>query len=113
MQYLKLGEEYQDTITKYKGVATSFSVFLNGCVRVVLESETTDDKEAGEFVYDIDRLIHVETGERVELSNVVPPPSWTPPWRSVGDKVVAPDPVPVAKTGGSRTKTPRTGKRVR
>jgi hypothetical protein len=36
MKDLTLGQTYRDTVTGFQGVATSKTVFLNGCVRVAL-----------------------------------------------------------------------------
>ena len=45
-----LGKRYKDSITSYTGVATVRSVYLYGCVRVLLES--TKLKKDGDFIPD-------------------------------------------------------------
>lgn len=50
-----LGEEYEDSITGFKGIATSRTTFLYGCVRIGLEGKGTDGKP-DEMVFDEQRL---------------------------------------------------------
>lgn len=64
-----LGRRYKDSITEFEGVATSRTVYLNGCVRVGLEGK---EKPGGDSVESDDVLavilLHVhKDGTRIML----------------------------------------------
>lgn len=101
MNELRLGEKYRDAVTGFEGVATSYAVHLNGCVRVVLEGEVKKDASSlDEYAFDVERL-------RDSKGNPVTKAGTHPLYQA------PPPPAPAAKSGGSRASIPRTGKRVR
>lgn len=56
-----LGSKYRDDVTKFEGIATSKVEFLNGCVRVALQSEEKKDGAPLEPQYfDFQQLSFVE-----------------------------------------------------
>lgn len=80
---ITLGKKYRDEITGFEGTATGVSVFLNGCIRAILEGKDSKGDPDG-LTFDEQRLIEVDTGQKVE---------------------------PKAPTGGPRPAIPRTGLR--
>lgn len=53
---IKLGKEYQDKITGFKGIATARSTFLSGCSRILLEGKTSRDGKLLEYWFDETRM---------------------------------------------------------
>lgn len=41
---VKLGSKVRDTITGFEGIATGRTVYLNGCVHVLVTRQTVDEK---------------------------------------------------------------------
>lgn len=81
---VELGKKYRDSITGFEGVATAKTDFLYGCVRVLLEGVTSEEKNPEEFWFDEQRLKDVETEAPVQ---------------------------PTATSGGQRGGAPRSGLR--
>jgi len=55
-----LGDDYEDTVHKKRGTATSVTEYLHGCARVCIEYVNSDD-DVAEFHCDIGQLKHVRT----------------------------------------------------
>lgn len=72
---VKLGEEYEDHITGFRGVATGRFEFLHGCVRVMLEGQ--QDGKPEEFTVDEQRL-RTPKGDRPEPTATAGGPNGTP-----------------------------------
>lgn len=58
-----LGQEYEDTQSPAKGIATAIYFFQFGCERVSLETYDESSKEMRTLTVDAPRLRHVETGK--------------------------------------------------
>lgn len=54
---IKLGKEYKDCITGFKGIATAYTVHLYGCIRVCVESEKEESGYSIELWFDEQRLV--------------------------------------------------------
>jgi len=59
-----LGDRYKDSITGWEGVAVGRYEYLNGCIRIGLE--TMHDGEPKEMVFDEQRIISIETQKPVD-----------------------------------------------
>lgn len=58
-----LGEEYQDTITGFKGFATSTHSYINGCHQVGLSAKgKTAGDEPKVYSFDVERIKRVGKG---------------------------------------------------
>lgn len=83
---VKLGCKYRDTVTGYEGVAIGRFEYLSGCVRIELERADKDGKPES-FVFDVQRLAHVECAASPPAPTVVSharvggPQDRTPPPR--------------------------------
>lgn len=55
---LRLGEEYRDEITGFKGVCTGITVYLNGCIQALVTSrKLKDDGDSVSQWIDEQRLV--------------------------------------------------------
>lgn len=58
---IELGKMYRDTVTGLKGVAVSRHEYMNGCVRISLQSrELHDGKPVEQQSFDIEQLVETE-----------------------------------------------------
>lgn len=60
---IKLGEEYEDTQTGFRGIATATYFYQHGCERVNVEAYDEERREIRSIVFDAPRLKHVNTGK--------------------------------------------------
>lgn len=87
--HVKLGDEVKDTITGLKGIAIGITVWLNGCVRIVIQPpEVKDGKPVDTYCCDV---------EQVEVTK---PGKFTPAEKPI-------DVQPVKRSGGPMPSTPR------
>lgn len=70
---VELGKRYKDSITEFEGVATSRTVYLNGCVRIGLEGK---GKPGEAIFFDEPRL--VATSPATAGGPMQTPPSQDP-----------------------------------
>lgn len=63
-----LGEEYEDTQTGYKGIATSIHFYQYACERISLEAYEKKSKEIRELTFDAERLVSTKTGIRAKAT---------------------------------------------
>lgn len=61
---ITLGEEYEDTQTGYRGIATSIHFYQHACERITLEAYEKKTKEIREMTFDAPRLVNVRSGQR-------------------------------------------------
>jgi hypothetical protein len=78
---VELGAYYKDTVTQFEGIATARYEFLNGCVRVLLE--TLDGGEVKEHAFDVQRLQRLHSGIALSAGRSggarrTPPPAAVP-----------------------------------
>jgi hypothetical protein len=59
---VKLGLEYVDRITGFKGVATARTQYLEGCDRILLEAKKTDNDIVNNW-FDVTRLLGILSNE--------------------------------------------------
>ena len=59
-----MGDEYEDTQTGFKGIATSIHFYQYACERITLEAYESKSKEIREMTFDAPRLTHVKTQKR-------------------------------------------------
>jgi hypothetical protein len=57
-----LGDEYEDTQTEFRGIATAIYFYQYGCERVNLEAFDKKTKDIRSLTFDAPRLRHVKTG---------------------------------------------------
>lgn len=57
MHQVVLGQKYKDPITGYSGVATSRTVYLNGCVRICLTGKAGKDGKIPEEFFDEQQIL--------------------------------------------------------
>ena len=58
---IHLGDEAKDSVTGYRGIVTCKSVYLNGCVRVGLQSqELREGKPIDSYYFDIEQVVLIE-----------------------------------------------------
>lgn len=58
-----LGDEYEDTQTGYKGIATAIYFYQYGCERVNLEAFDKKTQDIRSLVFDSPRVRHVKSGK--------------------------------------------------
>ncbi len=76
---IQLGKRYRDTISGFEGTATARHEYLYGCVRVLLEGRSVEDKAGEELVFDEQRLVEAETAARPTATATSGGPRPTPP----------------------------------
>ena len=67
MEQVKLGRQYEDKVSGFKGIATARYEFLNKCVRIQLTGRVTEEgKEPKELVFDQEQLVEIGEGVTTE-----------------------------------------------
>ncbi len=72
-----LGDEYQDKITGFRGIATGVTFWLHACERVGLQSKklTKDGTIAGLEWFDVPGVEHVKTKVAPKVAKTGGPPA--------------------------------------
>jgi hypothetical protein len=64
---IKLGAEYEDKVSGFRGIATARYEFLNKCVRVQLTARQVEEgKKPLDLVFDREQLVKVGKGIRTK-----------------------------------------------
>jgi hypothetical protein len=72
MNEIKLGQEYKDLITGFKGVCTGITTYISGCTQALICPRCKKDSKSEAEWLDIQRL--QSTGKKIiELDNVKTP----------------------------------------
>lgn len=58
-----VGDEYEDTQTAFKGIATAIYFYQYGCERVNLEAFDKKNQDIRSLTFDAPRLRHVKSGK--------------------------------------------------
>lgn len=90
-QTFDLGDELEDTVSGFRGIAVSIHEYLNGCRRITMLPRVKDDNTfQNECTFDEPQLKLIQKG------------AWTRPVE---------EPLSVAKLGGTAINPPRTSAR--
>lgn len=82
MQEITLGKVYRDSITKFEGYAVSRHEYLNGCVRIALQSGALREGKVLEpETFDIQQLEFVGDGLAAGKKRETGGPGFVPPSR--------------------------------
>jgi len=84
MNKIELGVEVEDLVTGFKGMATSITTYLNGCVRYGVDGRCRDGKRLDAEYFDAEQLRVIGPG--IKDAVAVPPLSQA----SIGGPAPAP-----------------------
>ena len=71
-----LGEEYEDSITGFKGIAIAFCHYLTSCTQINLLTKVTDGNEVKNYWVDAPRLVgYDELSAKLEPGGPGDPPT--------------------------------------
>jgi hypothetical protein len=63
-----LGDEYEDTQTAFRGIATAIYFYQYGCERVQIEAFDKKASDIRSLAFDAPRLRHVESGKVAKVT---------------------------------------------
>jgi hypothetical protein len=96
-----LGLKVQDKVTGLKGVVSTVSFDLYGCVQVVITPQAKDDRLSEGAWFDVNRLKILSYSPVMDIPNFIEGP------QSEGDKGPAPKPLPGYAAYCDRPRNPR------